>query len=238
MLPLNETSAIGQPDERLYLQNIIATVLDITVVSWSAVLACGEVSSSTDERDLAGHLYREMYLEKRRRFGPKRPPRFEEEVGTRSSISLPRSDGRIDFKVIYSFDEDEYFGIESKRLCSVDNELVRKYVNEGVMRFVDGKYSLDHNWAAMLGFVIDGNISNCTDRVYAQLTKTKGKNRLKSNWANEASFGPYKDLYRTRHHQRGKCTLMTILHLFLTIPTSTTPLAINNISVELNSPDN
>ncbi len=222
MLPLDQSNAVGQGDEE-YIRAIIKTVLEITIISWSYVLAQGEVCSSTQEPEIAGCLYREMYAEKRRRLGPKSVPRFEEEVGTRSSLNLRRTDGRIDFKVMYSFDEDEYFGIECKRISSNNNKLVRKYVNEGLLRFIDGKYSLGHDWAAMLGFVVDGKSTECIKMVADYLTKAKGKNRMKSDWTNETRFGPHRDLYRTRHHQRGRSSLMTVLHLFLTVPSISSP---------------
>ncbi|HYT36385.1 MAG TPA: hypothetical protein VEL49_04330 [Ktedonobacteraceae bacterium] len=208
---------VGQIDEE-YVRAIIKTILEITIVSWCQIVARGEICSSSDERDIAGCLYREMYAEKRRRLGPKAAPRIEEEVGTRSSPKIRRSDGRIDFKIIYTLDEDEYFGMECKRIDSKGNKLIRKYVLDGVMRFIDGKYCLGHSWAAMLGFVIDGKSTDCIKMVTNHLIKTKGKNRMKNNWTTETSFGPHKDLYRTRHHQRGRNSLMTILHLFLTIP--------------------
>src|SRR6266705_1076202 len=143
MLPLNEPNVVGQIDEE-YVRAIIKTILEITIVSWCQIVARGEICSSSDERDIAGCLYREMYAEKRRRLG--------------------------------------------------------------------------HSWAAMLGFVIDGKSTDCIKMVTNHLIKTKGKNRMKNNWTTETSFGPHKDLYRTRHHQRGRNSLMTILHLFLTIP--------------------
>jgi len=66
--------------------------------------------------------------------------RVEEEVGTRSSPGSPKPEGRIDVKVIYSFDEDEYFGIECKRVGgNRARDLAREYVTEGVLRFVGGK---------------------------------------------------------------------------------------------------
>lgn len=222
MLSLDQSNAVGQGDEE-YIRAIIKTVLEITIISWSHVLARGEVCSSTQEPEIAGCLYREMYAEKRRRLGPKSVPRFEEEVGTRSSLNLRRTDGRIDFKVMYSFDEDEYFGIECKRISSNNNKLVKKYVNEGLLRFIDGKYSLGHDWAAMLGFVVDGKSIECIKMVADYLTKAKGKNRMKSDWTTETRFGPQRDLYRTRHHQRGRSSLMTVLHLFLTVPSMSSP---------------
>ena len=68
MLPLDEPTAYGELAINLPL-NIIATVLDITMVGWSYVLSSGKVSSSSTEPEIAGHLGREMTAEKNRRLG-------------------------------------------------------------------------------------------------------------------------------------------------------------------------
>lgn len=70
MLPLDEPTSCGELAVRLPL-DIIATVLDITTVGWSYVISSGKVSISSTEPEIAGHLGREMTVEKNRRPGLK-----------------------------------------------------------------------------------------------------------------------------------------------------------------------
>ena len=216
MIPFDDSNVIGQPAITLPLQ-IIATVLDITITGWSQVLANNEVSISSSERVIAGYLGRAMTAEKNRRPGLKKQIRIEEEVGTRSSPNSPKPEGRIDIKIIYSFDEAEYFGMECKRVTGKNKRLAKKYVDEGVMRFVTGKYSPGHDWAAMLGFVIDGDNSGCTKLICNQLARNQSTTCMEENWTAETNFSLQQDLYRTRHRQHRQNLLMTILHLFLII---------------------
>ena len=219
MLPLDEANAVGETNEKL-LRNIIATMLEIIVVSWSSIVARNQICTSTFEVDIAGFLVKEMIAEKSRRFGRYSQFRIEEEVGTRSGAGIPKPDGRIDIKIVYSFVETEYFGIECKRVNDYGNDLAKKYVNKGLMRFVTGKYSPGHDWMAMIGFVVDGKVSHCIERICGFLAITKRRTRMKGEWMQETKFGNYQHLYSTCHHQRGKNSPITVLHLFLTIEPS------------------
>lgn len=214
MIPLNDSNAVGQPALRL-LRDIIATVLDVTIISWSHLLAGKEVNAKSSEPDIAGRLGRAMIAEKNRR--NLKNFRIEEEVGTRSSLNAPRTEGRIDIKIIYSFDEREYFGMECKRVSGKSRKLAKKYVDQGVMRFVTGKYSHGHEWGAMLGFVIDGNYSGCISLICDHLNKTRKTNGMKDKWAAEKNLGSCQNLYRTYHRQNAHSSLLTLLHLFLLI---------------------
>lgn len=217
MLPLDESNSIGALAINLPL-DIIATVLDITIVGWSYVVSSGKVSVSSYETEIAGHLGREMTAEKNRRLGLKNQIRIEEEVGTRSSPTSDKPEGRIDIKIIYSFDESEYFGMECKRVTSKNKQLAKKYVDQGVMRFVTAKYSADHDWAAMLGFVLDGNSDGSINLICNQLSKQSQETCMEEDWAIDNHFGATVNLYGTRHRQKGRNFLFRLLHLFLVIP--------------------
>jgi hypothetical protein len=216
VLPLDEPTSYGELAIRLPL-DIIATVLDITMVGWSYVISSGKVSIGSSETEIAGHLGREMISEKNRHLGLKNQIRIEEEVGTRSSLTSEKPEGRIDIKIIYSFDEAEYFGMECKRVTSKNSRLAKKYVDDGIMRFVTGKYSPGHDFAAMIGFVIDGKLTDCIDLVRTRLTKCSQKACVEQDWGVEHDFGIQNDLYRTIHRQQGQSALLRLLHLFLVI---------------------
>src|SRR5579859_3791581 len=139
MLPLDDLGDVGQGDKQ-FLRNIIATVLQLVVSSWSNIMERGGIDELSTENDIAGCLGKEMIVVKEQIYGRKAPFRIEEESGTRSIENPDKPDGRIDIKIIYSFVESEYFGIECKRVSDKGNDLAKKYVNKGLMRFIAGKY--------------------------------------------------------------------------------------------------
>lgn len=218
MIPLDDSNVFGEPTTTLSI-DLIATVLDITIIGWSKVIANQEVNIKDLEPKIAGCLRRAMKKEKDRRPGLKHQIRIETEVGTLSSPESIEPEGRIDIKIIYSFDEAEYFGMECKRISSTkpDRDLATKYVNNGVLRFVEEIYSPGHDWGAMLGFVIDKKINDNITLVKERITKYKQKVCLEKNWTVEQNFGSVSNLYRTCHRQKSHNSLINILHLFLEV---------------------
>ena len=199
-------------------KDIISTVFDITIIAWSKVITNRGINIRSTEPVIARYLGRAMTEEKNSRPKLKERIRIEEEVGTRSFPNLPKPKGRIDIKIIYSYNENEYFGMECKRVSSTkpNRHLAKDYVREGVERFVEGTYSLGHDYAAMLGFVIDGKINDCIDLICDRLNKYKNDICLKEDWVDEQSFGTTQNIYRTSHLQNGQ-DIISILHLFLVV---------------------
>jgi len=214
MLPLDEPDVVDGGNDTL-LRNIISTVLSIIGEAWSNVVIRNEVRDLTTETDIAGCLGKEMIAFKNRKFGRDALFRIEEEIGTISGDKPLKPDGRIDIKIIYSFVETEYFGIECKRVNDKGNDLAKKYIQKGLMRFVTGKYSPGHDWMAMVGFVVDGKTSESIERIQGFLAIQTRRTHLKSKWTQETSFGVFNHLYSTGHEQRGKNSPITVLHLFL-----------------------
>jgi hypothetical protein len=207
------TAAVGVPSLDLPA-DVVATVLQLVQESWLQVTAKRMLRKKSSETRIAGVLGREMIA--RKRIDPALNQRFriEEEVGTRSRGAI-KPDGRIDIKIIYSFDESEYFGLECKRV-SRSQTLAKKYVSEGIVRFVTGKYSAGHKWAGMLGFVITSELSAAVTVVAGRVIKEKSACRLNSRWEPELRFGPIPNLYRTFH--RTSRASFNLLHLFVALP--------------------
>ncbi|MEI3648410.1 MAG: hypothetical protein V6D39_00180 [Dolichospermum lemmermannii FEM_B0920] len=197
-------------------KDIMSAVFDITIIAWSKVIANREINISSHEPIIAGYLGKAMTKGKNSRPKLKDKIRIEEEVGTRSFPNSPKPEGRIDIKIIYNFNENEYFGIECKRVTSKNKKLAEDYIKKGIMRFVNGKYSPGHDYAAMLGFVIDGKVNDCIDLICDRLNKYKNDICLKEDWVDEQSFGTTQNIYRTSHLQNGQ-NIMSILHLFLVV---------------------
>ena len=218
MLNLDDLGSVGKAS-LIQRKDIIATVLDIIQGAWIHVCKRGDVTSNCDEPTIAGALYREMWHEKKRR-GISWPLRIENESAERKSESSLKPDGFIDLKMIYEWSEQDYFGIECKLVSGSSQGkyecLARDYVNEGIMRFVKGIYSHSHDFAAMLGFVIDEKTNNCVTKIQKLINKYSNEINLEENWKKEERFGKYSHLYRTSHRQvEHNNNLITILHLFV-----------------------
>lgn len=71
--------------------------------------------------------------------------------------SDPEVQGRIDItvKFLQQFgNEDNYLGVECKRVAFGETDLNQRYVSQGVERFVSGQYGSGHQWGMMLGYAL------------------------------------------------------------------------------------
>jgi hypothetical protein len=218
VLPLDESNTVGTPTPILR-QDIIVTILLLIREGWTQVCHAGEITVKSDEDTIAGALHNEMWAAKKR-LGITGPPQIVNEPASRKSNKSLKPDGFIDFKMFYGWGtQEDYFGIECKRISSTgkDRNLATEYIKNGIMRFVTGIYSPGHDFAAMVGFIIDGKLTDCIDLVRERLTKYSQEACVEEDWIVEHDFGIQNNIYRTIHRQQGQSILFRLLHLFLVI---------------------
>ena len=165
---------------------------------------------------MAGALYQALWRVKKDR-GIDGPPHILCEAASRSDETLLIPDGRIDFEMIYDFDQEAYFSIECKRVSATDATLANLYVTEGVARFTSGKYASGHDWAGMLAFVIDNNPGGAARLINTRIEKFPPETFLIGTVIAESGFGSRSDLYRSDHRPPHNRNGLNILHLYVSI---------------------
>lgn len=203
----------------LIIEEVVATVFDITVAAWPRLCESKRASPRAKEDEITDLLRWEMVAEKNRR-NPRPQLRFERETQVDDpKKKYPR--GFIDVHVGYSFDEAEYFAMECKKVTDRHNRRADYYVREGVCRFCSGKYSPGHPYGAMIAFVTRGTAKSAADFVAARVVgfdKTTTRIETTWGWRTETRFGQVANLYSTKHGQEGTRNTILLLHLFLTLP--------------------
>lgn len=85
--------------------------------------------------------------------------------------------GKIDICLLGCPDEDVYFAFECKRLRYPTRKGLRsnasEYVEKGMMRFVEGKYSSGLPFAGMIGYVMDGRSAKAIDTIHQSIRMYK-----------------------------------------------------------------
>lgn len=196
--------------------SVVVTTLKIVQLAWPAAKADSRVSSTTDEDKITDVLRWKMVDAKRNR----KPPsaiRFE-----RESQSDRREDdtasGLIDIRVEFTWNEETYLTMECKRLTSVGNDLARKYVQNGIVRFSSGKYSAGHSFGIMVGYIVCGNRVACIDRVQKALVKEPNATTGHDSdfgWQTDDYSVPGMAFHRTLHQQPQFNNRIELIHAFL-----------------------
>lgn len=114
-----------------------------------------------------------------------------------------------------------YFVVEAKRLHvsfeSGWSSLVAQYVTgkQGMMCFVDGRYSKGLTSAAMLGYVFDGNVQKARDGISKQVRKHHMKLKCRNSNGLKASRLGIPQVDETLHDFDGRH--FTLFHILSTV---------------------
>ncbi len=65
--------------------------------------------------------------------------------------------------------------VECRRVAADDNSLSRKYVTQGVHRFVTGQYAQGHHWGMLLGYVLKLPVSPLIDEINSRTASSYGQ---------------------------------------------------------------
>jgi hypothetical protein len=122
--------------------------------------------------------------------------------------------GRIDIKLAISYNCDYYYSFECKRFLksTLGSAKIKKdYIDDGVQRYIDLKYSPKMNEAGMIAFVETGNINKAAVRI---------KEVIQSISQKGTSTEDLSDKYLHKHvylstHKRVNDTNINISHVIL-----------------------
>lgn len=132
--------------------------------------------------------------------------------------------GRPDetFEVDFSFhanrfprDQRWYLGVEAKKLSSATSRLANLYVREGALRFVMGQYSLGHDHAVMLGYVVTTPMDRAVTRVKTAMDRNAAKTRQLAKFSPDKGVYDHPHIYSSRHLQDGAQEPFILVHLLV-----------------------
>ncbi len=93
--------------------------------------------------------------------------------------------GRLDLRFIHGYRRKVYFSIECKRLRvnppSGFKSLASEYVTDGMCRYFNGQYAQGLDKGGMLGYVMDGDITNAIEDVRKAIEKRRRQLYMKAN---------------------------------------------------------
>ncbi len=141
--------------------------------------------------------------------------RFDFRVHHLSDPSDPASVCEIDFKFSWNnYDYEAYLAAEAKRLRGVGDSLADKYVNEGVMDFVQGKYGRGHNYGIMIGYVLVASLENAVAKVISAMNTRKAVTHESRRCQPDARFCSQPYTHLSSHLQLEQMNPITLIHIF------------------------
>ncbi|MBN1690944.1 MAG: hypothetical protein JW901_07975 [Dehalococcoidia bacterium] len=138
----------------------------------------------------------------------------EDESGKTSSRGNPPT---IDFCFRAGWDRLVYFGAECKLIEATNKTLCNEYVENGVCRYIEGKYGAKFPEGAMIGFVRQ---TPCADVAVELQTRIVALDNA-SGFDRTNLLAPFEDHYVSKHNRAKGISPFTIHHLlFLFVQTA------------------
>jgi hypothetical protein len=218
---ISSTSA-GSP--KMFLvdwQTFVRSVLNTTVNAYEEMKQHGAALPTWEEDsftvDLVEHMRNIAYASHLR-------VTYQFAVNTnaiKSGNVSPKKASRIDIQLYGTWERDYdnvYFAWECKRIGSASSlegrKLISEYVTNGILRFIKKHYSKGLGTAGMLGYVLDGAISDIADSINKSMVSQRRRSPLTANDHLTPIITP-KDSFISRHLRDNESPI-ELYHLFLT----------------------
>ena len=115
----------------------------------------------------------------------------------------------------YPSREDPSLLVEAKRLRGAGDTLAGDYVDEGVMRFVEGSYGKGHEYGIMMGYVQVAPVSGAISSVNTAMDNRKDRTQQLSEFVSDNSICAYPDTHHSSHLQQVTSQPITLMHVFV-----------------------
>ena len=198
----------------------VEVILETLSNGWKLALASSTYSLTPDICEVK---INECLREGMRRVVNKKQPspkrlrmRVERGMESVSTPSVMTPDGLTDIPLtllgdpLLEAEHDPHVIIECKRIEESDSRLCRDYVNEGMDRFIKGKYGENHAIGFMVGYVLSGLPSGSVSKINSYLkNQSRSKDSLKSSSSNTNST------WYSRHSRPKPPKSLCLYHAFL-----------------------
>lgn len=131
----------------------------------------------------------------------------------RSSAGRRGRPPTIDFCFRARWDKESYFGAECKLIEADNKGLCDEYVEQGMKRYISGKYGPRHPEGAMIGYVRRTNCNAVVDEICARVSAFESDVDLEKS----QELHPFDEYYLSTHQKPRSTTIFRIHHLLFSL---------------------
>ena len=206
----NQQFTMGSPEDlaKELGPDGITTLLSRICEAYENLYASGRVVCTMSEPEITEELVFELqdvWFDK--------GPRSLKPIHEKSHGKRKKGRGKtptIDFCFRHKWDRNSYFGAECKLLEENNSELYKLYVDEGVNRYLSGKYGEKCSAGSMIGYIIIGNTAEIINEVKIKVDELSNISNIKKS----DSINGFTDHYKSVHGRKVGNTPFHIHHLF------------------------
>lgn len=212
---MTSISASNSVDRTVIRGQFVSTVLKLISDGIAKLRANKTVNPGMDENSISARLY--LAMEEIHRGSDSDILNF----ALRPIHPLPRQPNQAvepDFTFHYDVmprGNRKFLAVEAKRLRGAGSTMAGPYVFCGVRRFVQGRYSLRHDHAVMLGYVVAAPLANAIQQVKYQMDSRSIETAQQIAFVNVSATWNLANTYSSKHMQIPTCETFTLLHFFV-----------------------
>jgi len=198
----------------LFPDFLIPGIIDLVLASWKRLPT---PAADDHEVPITVSLVSMMRRQKKRSEHPFRIDAESDELDQKTGGRL----GRIDMRMSRGWREEVYFAFECKRLNvlrkGARQSLAGEYADEGMARFVSGKYAGGLDAGGMLGYVMDGDLKSAMAAVKEAIEERRTELCMDSGGTlATSSVRPRNTRVKETSHRQAR-TPFLIHHVFLPV---------------------
>ena len=206
----NQQFTMGSPEDlaKELGPDGITTLLSRICEAYENLYASGRVVCTMSEPEITEELVFELqdvWFDK--------GPRSLKPIHEKSHGKRKKGRGKtptIDFCFRHKWDPNSYFGAECKLLEENNSKRYNLYVDEGVNRYISGKYGEKCSAGSMIGYIIIGNTAEIINEVKIKVDELSNISNIKKS----DSINGFTDHYKSVHGRKVGNTPFHIHHLF------------------------
>lgn len=208
-----QSKYVGEPSFPIP-SSYLKTALNLLICGTERIKRKYSFSPDTLENPITRKLVAEMHAEQEQ--SGQYSIKVDIFSGTLSNPILPDELSEIDIRFTWDdYRPNSYLAVQAKRLYGNGATLAGPYVEEGVMDFIDGKYSRGHNYGIMLGYVLSKPTNKAISAVKDALQKRKDSTNETSSFEVDGVI-EYPLTYKSVHAQKNdEMTEIIIFHVFV-----------------------
>ena len=209
---LQESYRIGSPD---YLakqlgERGITRLLEIVCSAYAILYENRTVEPEMSEDEITEELFKEIVFVWSKSSIPKTVIPINQKIDKANAKDRGRPP-TIDFCFRDRWVKEAFFGFECKLLAEGDNRLCKEYIDNGLCRYLQGKYCAGGSAGSMIGYINSGSIIAVVQNVKIRVDKEKA---LRPMTLASAIYA-FKEHYVSMHEREKGLSSFIVHHLFL-----------------------
>lgn len=118
----------------------------------------------------------------------------------------------IDFVFRKGFEESHYLGFECKIVDDKKDTSIRDYIDEGMNRFLSGKYAKNEKVGGMVAYLINSDLLNCVAKINEKVIDKLG---IEDCLTEMCLIREFNGLYTSKHKRVELFNYFRIYHIFM-----------------------